>query len=93
MALCNLCHEPVIWARMAETGNGVPLEPPDGRGNAWFEQGELKGKPCRVLRVASAEHPAPQGARLFRLHFIRCRPYQAKKKLERALRAAERPSA
>lgn len=83
MAACNLCGDPVIWGKTESKGAGVPLNAqPDPRGSAWFIG---TGKDRRV-RVASEAHPKPEGERFFRLHFLGCRVYLAKKRLERALK-------
>lgn len=89
MAECSLCRvEGVIYApTMASQGRKSMMVVPHPAGTAWFEQGtDHKGRSKRMLVVASREHPMPEGARRFRMHTLDCKPYHAKKRIERLLR-------
>lgn len=78
---CNLCHEPIIWAKTAASGGkkSMPVNAePNPAGNAWFENG--------LLVVASGTRPKPDKGRFFKPHFLTCEPYIARQKLKQKLR-------
>lgn len=84
-AKCNLCGDPIFWAKTKNKSgksSSMPLNAePDPTGNAWFEDG--------LVVIASNDRPKPRGVRAFRPHFIDCKVYVAKKKLERALKGGK----
>lgn len=65
------CRAPIIWAIVAKSGRGVPLDAErDTNGKCYIVDYAEDGRP--IVEYATAESPAPPGVERHSSHFETC---------------------